>query len=959
MSVVDSPDDNFANLARADCNHDFGPLGVRSTKDTVDVAFRSGLLGTSNENWDEDESMSKTLGKSRVEWLPIPKGLPEVTANVYPHNTTVTIREVAFLGVSPAPQGEALVNALGIQDSLLCVDFNHHGFLSKLKRGPPSPLVNVGYIYSAATVNDPASKTPPEDAIFDVAKSPNGVNVKSYTQTSGAITFPGGKPYTEGSPVMNFISKYDVTLSGIVEKKSFGKRKANTVTLTFAQGSKIATISDSKGQNSPTQLGAFIEKLKALLGVSSGAVRDKNNFELSTKWQQKRSGDWLQAIHAATLDSMTFNPALPLNKRVFFVSHDRIAIAYALRLKVNCLFFSGNNIYTFTFGNVAPSVDPEISCAEQLRTIAADYTQVNTWWDAIQAQVKIKQGITSTAIDTAAASLATAKTAAELQTAITSILTNAVVHAHTGSLLPTVPLSTEGKNCEKLMRYYTLKTLKEKHKNAVFIPPTLIDSFKTKSTIYLSAAEYKILPTRNLVSRMFSIAEDSRDNFIFFPFLQNSLDTGRKTVIRNAFAALEARLTDAVLLTIAPGTGRNKSVLVEKLKLNVKSLFTQAYIFLKDDTATPADSNNFNTNLNAAQGLPTSRGVKPDTTSGDDTSVQFDVANQLAVANVISSKQTLQQVTDDVLEGETAVGGAKQKGGWEVGGQVRRVVTIDHNQCADPILYAMIDAGSRPISVLTEQEDLKARQERGDTIAPVALQGGRRPLYGGSTTMTTTVEPTVSRVSTPAQPITPADIINICILLVVTRITRDSWKLGDAPSDVLEYYYKGTKLLSLLLDIEKTDATASAVRDLTTQSMFMTNDDIATAFSIDADTASVYRLFFSALEENPLLEAPENPAQFLRDSKDLCTQTWNAIGEIPPTISGETIRALAESITQKITAQYAVQTSTIPGVGQVLQPGIMSPTKPKELREARLGFFDKTIRKGGRRRHRTRRATTP
>jgi hypothetical protein len=75
-----------------------------------------------------------------------------------------------------------------------------------------------------------------------------------------------------------------------------------------------------------------------------------NRFLFNTKLQQKRSGDWLQVLACAVLKSRAlkqYNPpgTAPREQeiekkitKVYFVTHDRVALAFALLLGVECIY---------------------------------------------------------------------------------------------------------------------------------------------------------------------------------------------------------------------------------------------------------------------------------------------------------------------------------------------------------------------------------------------------------------------------------------------------------------------------------------------------------------------------------------------------------------------------------------------------------------------------------------------
>ena len=71
-------------------------------------------------------------------------------------------------------------------------------------------------------------------------------------------------------------------------------------------------------------------------------------FNFNSKCQQKRGGDWFQVLSCITARSRTFTQILPDNGRqeiklsetcpIYFVTHDQIAVAYALLNGVNVIY---------------------------------------------------------------------------------------------------------------------------------------------------------------------------------------------------------------------------------------------------------------------------------------------------------------------------------------------------------------------------------------------------------------------------------------------------------------------------------------------------------------------------------------------------------------------------------------------------------------------------------------------
>ena len=85
------------------------------------------------------------------------KTAKEVTVN----NVKFTITQLNLETSNGAKIGETLGT-----NSALVVDFNQHGFLSRLKQGPSKPDIKLYYVMTREVVNDPAPKTPVTDNLF-------------------------------------------------------------------------------------------------------------------------------------------------------------------------------------------------------------------------------------------------------------------------------------------------------------------------------------------------------------------------------------------------------------------------------------------------------------------------------------------------------------------------------------------------------------------------------------------------------------------------------------------------------------------------------------------------------------------------------------------------------------------------------------------------------------------------
>jgi hypothetical protein len=969
--------DELANKARADGLHDFDKgLAPTSTDPGRNGVFAGSVTGSSAYDWDEDTVMDVTFLRkdARKIWDTLRDG--ETAPQQYyvysqqgnPEAKPYTIKRVVLEG----KDGPTLVQALGINGAVLQVDFNHHGFLGRLKTGPSRPDLQVGYVWSAATVNDPASKTPPNDPIFEPGGE--GVTLVAHVQTSGATLFPGGKTFDPKNPAQNFVSAYDVELSEIKTKTSLGRRSKSSVNIKFTKGQQSAVVSDSKGQNSPAQLNSFISKLLTKL------TDLRARFDLSTKWQQKRSGDWLQALHAALLKTMTFNPPLPPGAVPFFVSHDRIAIAYALEMGLNCLYFTGDSVIAF---NSTPETE-EVKAARCNAALARLNTaDLGAFATQLYANRNVSLGVFRTECTTAIEGLRTGLTGSSLslgtlESGIRTILTSALKYAHIEALYP--DQETLGRDlvstdvCVRYGAYAKLELLKLQHTGEPGVPRAIHKQFEN-TLLYKSAATWTIEPS--LMSRLTTFGRgegtDKRDAYLFYPFLQNSKNAELKESIAGVFREIQAKITPAspdpaetarVSSTLL-AWGARTATRQQRVVTGLNNLLGQAYLFLKTtqvpDSGMGADAAAFAVTVSGPEVLP-AEPANP--VAGEATKPPF--INQMWKAPVLESKEHDQE-EDDVPLPEAAEG-VEMVGGWSQGGRPITSIGIDSDQCTDPILYAYIDYSAYGLRSLA----LKDVMELEDTMRFRRLQlladdvdddetttGGskRRPLYRGGQTQTMTV----TQVGPPSDQITPeaADVIQMSLLLVIDRLIRNLLKLRkDPPPHLLADYSRVVHLVSGLLMLPATPVNALAVRDLCSHAVFLTDKDIGDVFSIDLYSARVLRLFFSAFEEYQLLDRPTNPAEFLRKAASVLAPLYSK-DQTPQSVAA--LQDQVQTLKKTILDRYGVTVKVFPGQGQVLAPGVKNPQTPEELRAARLRTFRAGSRKPLYRRtyRRPRTSTTP
>jgi hypothetical protein len=234
-------------------------------------------------------------------------------------------------------------------EAAIIVDFSQHHFIEDLASGDGDNF-KIHYLMTPEVVNDPAGKPNVHNA--SLFKNDNkGVKLISYVQTDVDTMSYTKYNQKEPSTSNNFFSNYDFTLSPI--KQIFTKQKAEklitTLNISYDGGTGkplTDTIEDSKGENSITTVLGYLRKiLSQIQGNTGGTPIEKFNF--NSKIQQKRGGDWFQALSCLTAKNREFTAILPtrgtsakLNPQcpVYLVTHDRIAVAYALLNGVNVIY---------------------------------------------------------------------------------------------------------------------------------------------------------------------------------------------------------------------------------------------------------------------------------------------------------------------------------------------------------------------------------------------------------------------------------------------------------------------------------------------------------------------------------------------------------------------------------------------------------------------------------------------
>lgn len=408
-----------AGLARADAHHDLGKLfknELYTDNSKVRNAFNSGIPVPAVNTYSEAGALAASILRANcsdkaidgnVKQLALVlDAVPDCTLleNVNPcifdvgtNNETFFqynvvkfimkcennkerdgLKEIADKAIDNFGQNFVTNTKLGENnnEAAFIVDFSQHHFIENLTKGIANDNFTIHYLMTPEVVNDPAGKPNIHNKnLFGLHESRTRIGVKlhSYIQTDmNDISYTKFEP-NDPSPLNNFFSNYTFTLSPVRQVYTKGKadRLISSLNISYDNGNgpKPLTdpINDSKGENSITSVIGYLKKILPKL-TGSAIPTPSTNFEFSSKCQQKRSGDWLQALACLDVKNREFTRILPppevtgagtkINKMcpVYLVTHDQIELAYALLNGVNIIYldFYGR-IYVFK-NNADPAV---------------------------------------------------------------------------------------------------------------------------------------------------------------------------------------------------------------------------------------------------------------------------------------------------------------------------------------------------------------------------------------------------------------------------------------------------------------------------------------------------------------------------------------------------------------------------------------------------------------------------
>jgi hypothetical protein len=263
------------------------------------------------------------------------------------HSYTVKYSDVKTSGVLGTGVGKKVITAqqfyerLGIKETniAIVIDAASISFIEILVSGPKFTVQgkrpNVYYMYGPEVVNDPATKKAPDSKEFGKEAGANLIACVPMSPADFIYSYNWDNNQTPNTVYLDqFFTNYNFDLSELKVKKTGSSGSYITDLKITDQVNKVNNILiDSKSKNDINFLQSILKKLlDSLTGT-------KNQFMMSSSYQQKRSGDWLQVLLCSALkDKARAFKTYPNGKdnivklveRVFFVTHDRVAAAFNL-----------------------------------------------------------------------------------------------------------------------------------------------------------------------------------------------------------------------------------------------------------------------------------------------------------------------------------------------------------------------------------------------------------------------------------------------------------------------------------------------------------------------------------------------------------------------------------------------------------------------------------------------------
>jgi len=216
----------------------------------------------------------------------------------------------------------------------------------KDKLGESNPVSAVPFIFyfmnSREGQNDAAGKTGEDDSLIRETQGKQvKVSIQNEEDATKQIHYPSLDEISTGRKLdytNNFNSIFNIEISPIIVEESTGNKKViktKRVIMYFRdkENKLVGSTNKGKAENAKGNLKDVLQTFyKLFTNIASKLSADKHSYWQSL--QQKRGGDWLQAL--STYDKARFG--LTEDQNIILMTHDLIALAYALANGVSVLF---------------------------------------------------------------------------------------------------------------------------------------------------------------------------------------------------------------------------------------------------------------------------------------------------------------------------------------------------------------------------------------------------------------------------------------------------------------------------------------------------------------------------------------------------------------------------------------------------------------------------------------------
>jgi len=387
--------EHLANLAKSDTHHDLKDVLTLDIMRNVNIntAFNNGIPTPATNYYGELESLASVIMRidgtdinnkdfllrlNNVSNVTFDNSIPPTSIEIGIPNMAPIFNYTVVQFVMPcdnnkniSPQivpydkpnfGRTFFENTKLADeaALLIVDFSQHHFIEKLifdDNEDPDSLspYTLHYLMTPEVVNDPAGKQNVHNK--SIFKKNQGVNLFSHVEFSPDSTYYNAYDETDESTSNNFFSNFDFILSPI--KQTFTKQKSEKLitdlTISFTNPDTLKPyvddITDSKSENSNKTVMGYLKKMIDKIANFKSNTQYKWDywFNFNSKCQQKRGGDWFQILSCLDAKNRLFTEISPaengrIQKKiskdfpVYLVTHDRIAVSYALLNGVNVIY---------------------------------------------------------------------------------------------------------------------------------------------------------------------------------------------------------------------------------------------------------------------------------------------------------------------------------------------------------------------------------------------------------------------------------------------------------------------------------------------------------------------------------------------------------------------------------------------------------------------------------------------